>query len=70
MLTPKQLECYRAMEAYKARNGVIPSYRELMEILGLNSLSGIHRMVAGMEKRGAIQRLRGQARAIRLLPLD
>lgn len=70
MLTPKQLECYRAMEGYKSRNGVMPSYRELMELLGLKSLSGIHRMVEGMEERGALQRLPDRARAIRLLPLQ
>lgn len=70
MLTPKQLKCYKAMEAYKAKNGVMPSYRELMELLGLNSLSGIHRMITGMEERGAVVRFHNRARAIRLLPLQ
>lgn len=67
MLTRKQKECYEAMVAYEKRNGVIPSYDELMDILGLNSKSGIHRLLTGLEERGAIQRIPNRARAIRLL---
>ena len=69
MLTKQQLKCYNAMKDYKARNGVIPSYDELVDLMGLKSKSGVHRMVVSMELRGAIERIPGMARAIRLLPL-
>lgn len=70
MLTKKQKECYDALRDYKAKHGIIPSYDELMVILNLKSKSGIHRLIVGLEERGAIRRLRNRARAIRIIPLD
>lgn len=41
-----------------------PSYAEMADHLGLSSLSGIHRLVRGLEARGLIRRLAGCARSI------
>lgn len=70
MLTRKQLNLYNKIKEYKTRNGVSPSYDEMADMVGLASKSGINRMINSMEQRGAIQRLPGQARALKLLPLD
>ena len=69
MLTPKMLQLYRVMEAYKARNGVMPSYQEMADMMGINSTSGIQRLILGLEERGALVRLPNRARAIALRPL-
>lgn len=71
MLTRKQLECYRVIERYQKQNdGISPSYGEMCGLLGLNSKSGIHRLILGLESRGALVRVPNASRAIRLVPLD
>ena len=70
MLTMKMLKAYRAMEDYKKRNGVMPSYQEMTELFGVKSKSEVARLIISLEERGAIQRIPNRARAIRLLPLD
>jgi repressor LexA len=70
MLTPKMLQLYKLMDAYKAKNGYMPSYDEMADMMGLHSKSGINRLICSMEQRGAIKRIPNQARAIRLLPLQ
>lgn len=69
MLTQKQLEAYNAMKAYKDRNGVIPSYEELADMIGIKSKSGVHRLIMGLEERGAIRRIPNRARCISLKKL-
>lgn len=69
MLTKKQLQLYRLMEDYKQRNGIMPSYEEMQEMIGLKSKSGVHRLITGMEARGVIRRFPNLARAIELKPL-
>lgn len=44
--------------------GMAPSFEEMKEALGLNSKSGIHRLILALERRGHIARGRGQARAL------
>ncbi len=70
LLTERQKECYEVMREYKKRNGVIPSYAEIVDLMGLSNKSEVNRLVLGMEKRGAIQRIPHAARAIKLLPID
>ena len=45
-----------------------PSYAEMAAHLALSSLSGIHRLVRGLEARGLIRRLAGCARSIAPVP--
>lgn len=70
MLTKRMLELYRHIEDYKARNGVMPSYGEMADMMGMTSKSGVHRLITAMEQRGAIRRMPYLARAIWLNPLD
>lgn len=70
MLTKRMLELYRHIEDYKARNGVVPSYDEMANMMGISSKSAIHRLITAMEQRGAIRRMPNLARAIWLNPLD
>lgn len=63
----RQNDCLGAIRRSLRERGVAPSYDELMAELGLNSKSGIHRLVTGLEARGAIRRVPGKARAIEIL---
>jgi len=66
-LTAKQLACLRAVEAHHARTDSMPSVEQLRAALGLASKSGAVRLLTQLEQRGAIRRLSGRARAIRVL---
>ncbi|OOG63612.1 LexA repressor [Ensifer sp. M14] len=64
-LTPRQSELLSFIRSYSAdKNGVSPTFDEMKDHLGLCSKSGISRMVAAMEERGAIRRLKNRARAL------
>jgi SOS-response transcriptional repressor LexA len=64
-LTLRQNELLSFIRRYSAdKNGVSPTFDEMKDHLGLSSKSGISRMVAAMEERGAIRRLKNRARAI------
>ncbi|WP_457583584.1 LexA family protein [Ensifer canadensis] len=64
-LTLRQNELLSFIRRYSAdKGGVSPTYDEMKAHLGLSSKSGISRMVAAMEERGAIRRLKNRARAI------
>ena len=69
MLTKTQLNFYKTLEAYKAEHGIMPSHREMAELMGIASTSATHSLVAQLEKRGALERIPRTHRAIRLLPL-
>jgi SOS-response transcriptional repressor LexA len=66
-LTAQMSYTYRLISARMAATGVAPSRRELMEILGLKSPSGVQRIIDGLEERGWIARLPHRCRAIKLL---
>lgn len=64
-LTKSQKDLLDFIQAYVAQNdGVSPFYDEMKEAVGLNSKSGIHRLVTGLEERGCIRRLPNRARSI------
>lgn len=69
MLTKKQYELLRLIEAKLKENGVPPSFEEMKNAVGLKSKSGIHRLITGLEERGFIRRLPNKARAIEILRL-
>ena len=50
----------------EASGGVMPSFEEMAEHLGIASKSGVHRLVTALERRGHITRDGRRARAIRL----
>ena len=50
-------------------DGVSPSFDEMKEALRLKSMSGIHRLITGLEERGFLRRLPHRARALQVLKL-
>lgn len=70
MLTRRQLDCYNAIKEYKDRNGIVPSYDEISDIMGLNSKSRVQKLILALEERGAIRRFPHRARGLILLPLQ
>ncbi|WP_349262439.1 transcriptional repressor LexA [Geminicoccus sp.] len=67
MLTGRQRQLVLFIQDYHQKNGIYPSYDEMREALKLQSKSGIHRLVSGLEERGYIKRLAYRARAIELV---
>lgn len=60
-MTKRQGDLLAFIKSYMAtRDGVAPTYEEMMVELGLGSKSGIHRMILGLEERGVIRRLPGK----------
>lgn len=64
--TKRMLDMLISIHLYQEEHGYIPSYDEMVEMLGLKSKSGIHRLVIGLEERGLLKRAPGYARAIAL----
>lgn len=69
-MTGKEKECLDFIEAYFKEHGIPPSYDEMNDGLGLNSKSGIHRIITALEKKGHIKRLPHFARTIQLVEND
>ena len=56
MLTQKQLNLFNFLKTRLEKSNVSPSYEEMKVALGLNSKSGIHRLIIALEERGSIKR--------------
>lgn len=69
MLTKKQLDLLKFIDARLRRDGVPPSFDEMKDALDLRSKSGIHRLITALEERGFIRRLAHKARAIEIVKL-
>ena len=69
MLTKKQTELLLYINERLTRDGVSPSFEEMKEALNLQSKSGIHRLIMGLEERGFLRRLPHRARALEVLRL-
>ena len=67
MLTRKQHELIRYIQAKLEETGVSPSFEEMKEALDLKSKSGVHRLISALEERGFIRRLPNRARALEVL---
>lgn len=67
MLTRKQHELLRFIQARLEENGVSPSFEEMKEALDLKSKSGVHRLISALEERGFIRRLPNRARALEVI---
>lgn len=66
-LTKRQRDLLLFIRSYVGKNGIVPSFDEMKEALGLASKSGIHRLISALEERGFIRRIPGRARAITLV---
>ncbi|RMF07664.1 MAG: transcriptional repressor LexA [Alphaproteobacteria bacterium] len=67
MLTKKQFELLKFIDARLRESNVAPSYDEMKDALNLKSKSGIHRLIKALEERGFIRRLPHRARALEIL---
>ena len=67
MLTKKQKNLLIFINKKIRSSGISPSYEEMKEALGLNSKSGIHRLVIALEERGFVRRLAHKARALEVI---
>ncbi|HVR89605.1 MAG TPA: transcriptional repressor LexA [Novosphingobium sp.] len=67
MLTRKQHELIRFIQARLEETGISPSFEEMKEALDLKSKSGVHRLISALEERGFIRRLPNRARALEVL---
>lgn len=67
-LTPQQAALLAFIRSELDQGRPAPSYAEMAAHLALSSLSGIHRLVRGLEARGLIRRLAGCARSIAPVP--
>ncbi|WP_161991109.1 hypothetical protein [Rhizobium sp. rho-13.1] len=64
-ITSRQRDLLELIRSYAAENeGLSPSYAEMRDRLGVKSRATIHRLVTGLEERGAIRRLSGHARSV------
>jgi repressor LexA len=69
MLTRKQHELLRFIDARLGENGISPSFEEMKEALALKSKSGVHRLIGALEERGFLRRLPNRARALEVLKM-
>ena len=67
MLTQRQLQLLKFIQSYSREHGVSPSFDEMRAALKLQSKSGIHRLISGLEERGYIRRLAYRARALEVV---
>lgn len=67
-LTQKQADLLAFIRRYMAESGgVAPSYDEMVTATNGKNKSNIYRLIAGLEARGHVSKLKGQARSLVLL---
>lgn len=69
MLTEKQHALLQMINQRLGKTGIPPSYDEMRLAIGLQSKSGIHRLIVALEERGFVRRIPNRARAIEVLRL-
>lgn len=66
-LTEQQQKLLDIIKAHIANHNRAPSCQQMADDMGFTSKSGVHRLLQGLEERGAIRRLPNRIRAIELL---
>lgn len=66
-LTKRQAETLRFIQGFIETKGYSPCLREICDGIGARQKSGAHRLVTGLEERGAIRRLPNRDRAIEVI---
>ncbi len=67
MLTDQQQKLLLYLTECLEETGVCPSFDEMRLAMGLQSKSGVHRLISGLEERGLIRRLPNRARALEIV---
>ena len=63
-ITRRQHELYDFISRFVAERGYSPSFEEIAEGLGLNSLATVHKHVSNLEKKGLLTRDYNRSRSI------
>jgi len=66
-LTQRQKQVYDFISVFVDKNGYSPSFDEIREGLGLNSLATVHKHVTNLEQKGLLRRDYNRSRSIDLL---
>src|SRR5258708_40122762 len=67
-ITRRQRELYDCISRFVAEKQYSPSFEEIKEGMGLNSLATVHKHVTNLEKKGLLTRDYNRSRSIDLLP--
>lgn len=68
-LTKRQWNVYDFLSRFMTENDYSPSFEEIKEGVGLNSVATVHKHITNLEKKGFIKRSFNRSRSIELLPL-
>lgn len=66
-LTRRQRQLYEFIGSFVQTHGYSPSFEEIREGMGLNSLATVHKHVTNLEKKGLLHRDANRSRSIDLL---
>lgn len=67
-ITRRQKQVYDFIAEFVQHNGYSPSFEEIGEGLGLNSLATVHKHISNLEKKGLLKRDFNRSRSIDVLP--
>lgn len=67
-ITRRQRELYDFISTFVQKNGYSPSFEEIAQGLGLNSLATVHKHVTNLEEKGLLTRDYNRSRSIDLVP--
>ena len=67
-ITRRQHEVYDFLSRFVSEKGYSPSFEEIKEAMGLNSLATVHKHITNLEKKGLLTRDYNRSRSIDLLP--
>ncbi len=68
-ITKRQRQVYDFIAEFVQKNGYSPSFEEIGEGLGLNSLATVHKHISNLEKKGLLKRDFNRSRSIDVLPM-
>lgn len=68
-ITRRQKEVYDFVAEFVQQHGYSPSFEEIGQGLGLNSLATVHKHISNLEKKGLVKRDYNRSRSIDLLPM-
>lgn len=67
-LTKRQSEILEYLQSHIADHGYAPSFEEIAEQFGFQSLATVHEHLTNLERKGYIQRSYNEVRSIKVLP--
>jgi repressor LexA len=66
-ITRRQKEVIDFLTGFTQKNGYSPSYEEIAQGLGLNSLATVHKHITNLQNKGMLQRAHNRSRSIDVL---